>query len=323
MGYFVIVFFLLLMLLGCLFIPRRHAAARIGGVATCAGLVAVFTFFASYTVIPPATVGVKVTFGRVSDEPMLPGPAFVAPWASVVSLEAAQLIVEIKTDPKEPNSSIAMTRDEIPLTTLDVGLPFQLNPALAPRVYAILRDRYAATVLAPAAHSAVREAATRLSWREATTEKREEFRAVMREEFAKQVQAALVSNGLTEAEAKVAFVFPAVQLRAVLPPQRILSANAERQAATVDLERQTVLTQIAEQQAQRRTQEGNGIKNLFEQLPTGYSADDVYKVLTAVSIKEQADALSRAVEENRITMMVMPYNAAVPAVPHQAPPAPR
>ena len=290
---------------------QRATGSLVAIVAAICGICWTAAF--SWTSIGPAMVGVQTTFGAVNLNDELPeGGHWTRPWVSVAELDTQQILIEIKTDPGQPNTSIAMTKDEIPLTTLDVGFPVQMNPAMAPRVYGRFRGNYVQTLLVPAAHSAVREAATRLTWREATVQKRDEFTRTLHEEFSASVRRNLVAAGLTQQEADAAFVIPGVQLRAVLPPARILGANAERQAASVDLERQQVLTQIAEQEAVRRRQEGIGIRNLFEQLPEGYSTQDVLNILTAVARKEEAEAMHRAVVDGRVQTMVIPYGSSAP-----------
>lgn len=280
----------------------------------CVFLAASLTLLASWTQVPAGQVGVQTLFGRVLPEPLGEGLSFTSPLVSVVRLDAAQRVIDVRSDERGGKSgpaATAMTRDQIGLPTLDVGFPYGLNPALAPKVYARFRGRYEQTVLMPAAQFAVREAAARTTWLEAAITAHDGFARALQSEFSGFVERNLAAVGFTPAEAKAAFVFPGVQLRAVLPPQRILAANAEYQAAQVDLRRQDTLNQIAQKQAERRGQEGQGIDNLFARLPKGYNADDVYKIMMAVAAKENADALMRAVEEGKVNLLALPFQTGI------------
>lgn len=92
------------------------------------------------------------------------------------------------------------------------------------------------------------------------------------------------------------------------------NAIAERVAAEEDLKRQVVLTKIAKQEAERRENEGLGVKKLFAQLPKGFSAREIQLVLSAISEKVRADAIMKAIESDRVQTMVISGNSPV-AVP--------
>jgi len=73
----------------------------------------------------------------------------------------------------------------------------------------------------------------------------------------------------------------------------------------VNLERQTILNQIAEREAERRGNEGLGIKMLFDQLPKGFSAEQLQGLLYALADKQRADSMLKAVERDQVKVMIM------------------
>jgi regulator of protease activity HflC (stomatin/prohibitin superfamily) len=304
----------------CLLSAKRKdasAPAILGGALAALALV---TLAFSWTPIPSAKVGVVTVFGKVQPGVLGEGQNWTAPWARVVECDLTLGLIDIQST-DAANAVVAVTKDRVGLPTLSVGFLYQPNALLQAKLYERFRGNLLRTVLEPAAHNAIREATAQMTWEEAVVDKRDVLIQRMQEEFAKFVTESLVSAGLTREEAKAAFTFPAVQLRSVLPPKRILDANAELQAASIDLQRQAILTQIAGQVAERQRNQGTGIKNMFEQLPAGYASEDVYRVMSAVALKEQADALTRAVEEGKIQMMVVPYQGAVASMLPEMPAA--
>jgi regulator of protease activity HflC (stomatin/prohibitin superfamily) len=267
------------------------------------------TLASTWVQVPAAHIGIQTRFGRVLPEALGEGGTFISPLTHVTTIDNAQRVIDIKSGGPGSAAAVAMTSDQVGLATLDVGFPYSLNIALAPKLYEKFRGRYEDTLLLPAAQFAVREASSQMTWVEATITRHEDFARALQNQFTLFVERNLTAVGFTPAEAQAAFVFPGAQLRGVLPPQRILAANAEYQAAQVDLRRQDTMTQIASKQAERRAQEGQGIDNLFQHLPKGYSSDDVYKIMMAVSAKENADALTRAIEEGKVSTMVVPYQS--------------
>lgn len=298
-------------ILGGIYIP--HSTARKRVVLVGVALQLLFTAFNSFTIIETRRMGIVTHFGQVVSEVALPaGPHLVSPFSSVIELPATQLLIDVNEGSEKDAALASMSKDRIGLR-INVAFPIQLNPELAPRIY---REYYNWTegLARPSALSAIRMAAARYDWTDAAVEKNDEFAREMTSHFQAQLIDRLTKVGLSADDAKRAFSIPIVQLRSILPPERLLQANSERQAAQVDLERQAVLTQIAEQEARRRKQDGVGIANLFEQLPKGFNAQDIALILGAVSTKTQADALMRSVEDGKVQTMVIPYAAGMPAV---------
>lgn len=291
----------------CVPVPRIRGFIVTGGTA----LLLFLTAFSSFTVIDTREMGIVTHFGEVVSDVALPsGPHMVSPFSSVVKLPSTQLLLDINEGSAKDAALASMSRDRIGLR-INVAFPIQLSPDLAPRIY---REfiHWPESLARPSALSAIRMAAARYDWSDAAVEKNDEFAREMTNHFQAQLIDRMVKVGISLDDAKRAFSIPVVQLRSILPPDRLLQANSERQAAQVDLERQTVLTQIAEQEARRRKQDGVGISNLFEQLPKGFTAQDIALILGAVSTKTQSDALMRSVEDGKVQTIVIPYSAGGP-----------
>jgi len=149
------------------------------------------------------------------------------------------------------------------------------------------------------------------AWVDASIAKRAEVEQRLTEETARAVVADLQSLGFSEVEAKSAVTFAPVLLREILPDTKVLNAIAERVASEEDLKRQKILTQIAEEIAERRAQEGVGVGKLFAKLPTGFSPSQIKEVLLALAEKERADALMKAVETGKVNVMVLPSSTPI------------
>ncbi len=110
-----------------------------------------------------------------------------------------------------------------------------------------------------------------------------------------------------------------IQIRRIAPPRALLAAESDRLAAAVNLERQVVLNQIAEKEAERRGNEGLGIRMLFDQLPKGFTAEQLQGLLYALADKQRADSMLKAVERDQVKVMVMggsaPGSAGTPPPP--------
>lgn len=125
-----------------------------------------------------------------------------------------------------------------------------------------------------------------------------------------------IGKGLDEKQAGEVFVILPVQLRKVLPPEKVQNSINEKIATDQDFQRQQTLTRIAEQIAVRRKNEGKGISNLFAELPKDIKPNDMANLLEAMSKKENADALMKAVETGQLKIAVFSNGTPV-AIPAQ------
>ncbi len=273
--------------------------------------VAIVLIMFSMITVQVGTVKVVTVFGRVQEEAYGPGLHFVFPAARAEPMVVRRQIFELSggslDDPDavaDGQRTLALSADRIPLA-IDLNFPYQLNPDLAWKVFANIGPNYQVELLAPAARSSVREAAASFSWTDAVSGRREELEERIHTVFRQTVVSNLAGAGFTQEEAAEALTLMPPQIRRMSPPRRILAAVGEVLAADEELKRQQTLVQVAEKEAERRAKEGSGVRMLIEQLPAGYSPEQMTQFLHSLADKQRADAMMRAVERDQVKVMVM------------------
>lgn len=263
-----------------------------------------FLVMRSVKIVDPGTVQVKTLFGKVSQTVYGEGFHLVNPFASFHEMNIrAQLF-----DYTENNKAQALSADGTPLE-VDTGFKFTLEPAYAWKVYQRLgTERRYRGLIGSSARESIRSAVAKYNWKDAATTKRDEMALTMRHFFEDSIVKELKALGFNDSEAQGAFHVTAVNLRRVIPPQKVLNAISEKVAAQEDLQRQKSLTAIAEEAARRRANEGIGVKRLFDELPKDFTASQIAVVLEAIANKERADAMMKAVEAGDVNVMVMNGN---------------
>jgi regulator of protease activity HflC (stomatin/prohibitin superfamily) len=254
------------------------------------------TAVSSVVQIETGMIGVGKSFGKTFKSSFGPGINLVKPWTDIVLYDGLRM--------EFPYEGIVIANDQNPLT-VSIGFAIRLNPDLAWRIQTTVGEDYFANLIVPAGQTAVREGFAAFSWTLAATSSRDEVQAKIDERFKHIVTRQLIAAGLSEQEASSALSFSPVQLRQSLPDQKVLNAVAEKTAAQQDLERQETLTKISQEEAKRRSHEGDGVKNLFDKLPDNFSPDDIFKVLSALSAKTRADAMLKAVESGEVKTVIM------------------
>lgn len=259
--------------------------------------------------VPAGHVGVPVMFGAVSDYTITEGVSLVSPLETIVKMDGRRYQYDFGGDDR----LISVSADENPLT-MDVAFPITLRPDSANLVYQRIGgdDRYRRQ-LRTHAREAVRRVVARYEWNDVVTKKRDEVARELRIAFERNVTQDLIAHGFSELQAGKAFIFSDVQMRRALPDQKVLNAIAEKVASQQDLERQEVLTEIAQEEANRRANEGAGVSNLFAELPDGFTPEQIRLILDATSNKTKAEALMRAVESGKVEFMVLD-GGALPSV---------
>lgn len=318
MGYIVTFIFFMLGALVLGYIARRlPASARSDrnftkiAALVCATIALFITAFNSVTVVGKTDVGVIDVFGVTQEyDVLMPGLNFHAPWANVT--EYYQLRREFTHGGEKDAPLLAMTSDQNPLT-VTVGFATKLNPAIAGRLQKEVGSYHFDTLIKPLGLTAIRDGIAQFAWADTAGAKRELTAEAIREAFKRQLIEQLQKSGLTETEAKSAFTVYPVQLREALPDPKILNSIAEKNASEQDLQRQNILTQIAEREAERRQNEGTGVSNLFTALPEGFSADEIATVLQALATKTRAEAMMKAVENGQVSTIIMNGDTATPA----------
>lgn len=290
--------------------PKRRRYI-LGGIVT--GWLVV-TVKLSVLMVSPGSVAVADLFGKVQTRTYGEGIHIILPSITVREMSIRRQSLHFSSESRDGRAVTALSADRNPLD-IDVSFPFRLNSNVAWKVYQRIGMGYGRQLIFPSARSAVRDAVSQFPWVEASIEKLPEVAALMQAKFEARLIADLVKAGFSETEAKGAFTVMPVQLRKILPDAKVRNAIAERVAAEEDLKRQVVLTQIAKQEAERRANEGLGVKKLFAELPKGFNANEIQQVLSAISEKVRADAIMKAIESDKVQTLVISGNSpiAVPA----------
>jgi regulator of protease activity HflC (stomatin/prohibitin superfamily) len=272
---------------------------------------------ASVTIVDAGTVKVAKLFGKMQQKSYPPGFQLVNPLAELHTMNVRRMTYDF-TDKSTVRS---LSSDRVVLE-LDIAFPLALNPAYAWKIFERIGPQQTfMRQFDSAARTALRDVVAEYDWKRAATAARSEIAEKAGERFEGYLVRDLQGIGFTEEEARATFTVLPVQLRRVQPPAKVLNAISEKVAAQEDLERQKTLTQIAEETALRRAKEGLGVKKLFEELPQGFSPTQISIVLRALADKARADALMKAVEGDRINIMVVD-GGATPAVTLPPPASP-
>ncbi|MGM4906792.1 SPFH domain-containing protein [Tardiphaga sp. 866_E4_N2_1] len=306
-------------------VPRRF----VFGLPILAVLAVVIAY--SFMIVQPGSTQVVVTFGKVQERRYDPGFHIVVPGSRHDIVWTRRQIFELSAlDPDavtatgagqtpEAQRTLALSSDGIALSA-DITFPYQVNADIAWKVFTDIGPEYESALLIPAARAAVRQAVASFNWTDAVSSRRQDLEQLIHTDFKKLVNDNLKGAGFTTEQAENAFTLMAPQIRRLAPPKPILSAVSDRAASLVNLERQSVLNQIAEREAQRRANEGLGIKKLVDQLPKEMRPEQLQGLLYALADKQRADSMLKAVEHNQVKVMVMGggSNAPVVSVPPPA-----
>lgn len=270
---------------------------------------------ASVTIVDAGTVKVAKLFGKMQQKSYPPGIQIVNPLAELHTMNVRRDTYDFTDD-----ATVRSLSSDRVVLEVDIAFPLALNPAYAWKVYERIGPRRTfKRQFDSAARTAVRDVVAQYDWKVAATTSRDQLAHDARDTFQRYLVEDLQGVGFSEQEAKATFTVLPVQLRRVQPPDKVLNAISEKVAAQEDLERQKTLTQIAEETALRRAKEGLGVKKLFDELPDGFSPTQISIVLRAIADKRRADALMKAIEGDRVNVMVVDGGAA-PAVPVTGPP---
>ena len=299
----------------------RYRQGAFGGAAVLFLIGVAAILGTAIRIVPPGHVAVATLFGAVQEGVFDEGLHVVNPFYQFQEFSIRRTMFDFRgSEDRNGNrlgsagsEIVSVSADSTPLR-IDVGFPLRLNGPVAWKVFQRIGSQrvIARQLVIPAARSAVRDAVAGFSWRDAATVSRDKLAERIEARFRSLVERDLVAAGFPEEEARNTFTVQPVQLRRVLPPQKVLNAVAEKIAAEEDLERQRTLTQIAEEEARRRQNEGRGVKNLFGELPEGFSPGEIREVLSAIADKVRAEAMMKAVETGQVQVVVM--NGTEPAL---------
>ena len=324
MAFFLLILAVFALLAALLLLARagaRHRAAASVGSGTLFVIAAGLVIATAVRIVPPGHVGVATLFGAVQPGVYEEGLHVVNPFYSLEEFSVRRTMFDFRGAESGGNGRlgsagaeiVSVSADSTPLR-VDLGFPLRLNGPIAWKVFQRIGPQRAVALqlVVPAARSAVRDAVAGFTWRDAATGSRDKLAARIEARFRELVEQDLIAAGFPEEEARQTFTIQPVQLRKVLPPNKVLNAVAEKIAAEEDPERQKTLTQIAEEEARRRQNEGRGVNNLFAELPQGFSPSQIREVLGAIADKTRAEAMMKAVETGQVQVVVM--NGGQPAI---------
>ena len=317
MAFFLLILAVFALLAALLLLAKagaRHRAGAMVGAGTLFAVALALVVATAIRIVPPGHVGVATLFGAVQPGVYEEGLHVVNPFYSLEEFSIRRSMFDFRGAETNGNGRlgsagaeiVSVSADSTPLR-VDVGFPLRLNGPIAWKVFQRIGPQrvVARQLVIPAARSAVRDAVAGFTWRDAATGSRDKLAARIEARFRELVERDLVAAGFPEDEARATFTIQPVQLRKVLPPNKVLNAVAEKIAAEEDLERQKTLTRIAEEEARRRQNEGRGVNNLFAELPEGFTPGEIRQVLSAIADKVRAEAMMKAVETGQVQVVVM------------------
>lgn len=306
----------LFVVLGCIiislvgvWIKRRNSGERsemrlaTGLIFTGPVLAALIGLVFSFTIVQPGHIVFQRTFGNLSESTHGNGIHFLNPFSKIIERNIQRRAVNYTGD----RTAVGLTRNQVALT-VDVTVPWMLNAASAPVLYERYGDMEEVQALInSSSRKAIRDCTSALDWQDAVAESgRAQMSTCISETVAAVAIEDLMQAGLTERQSQEAFTFPAAQVRQMTPrDKRILAAVAEEQAAVIDLRRQETLTAIAEEEANRRANEGAGVRKMMDELPSGYSVSQMAAIINANANKTTAEAFLRSVENGNPNITVI------------------
>jgi regulator of protease activity HflC (stomatin/prohibitin superfamily) len=267
---------------------------------------------------------VTTWFGSVQQSFREEGVSFVNPMARTAELSVQRRTIDF-SDRKDMGSSEnpvngpsvgVITHDQNSFK-VDISLPYALQPGMAWKLYQKIgqSDRaIEAKLMETNARSAITETFASKDWVEATTTGRDLTAKAIGHAFSARVAQDLTTYGFSVQEASGAIVYGEPQIREIGLSPKLVNSIDERLATAQQVERQKDLTNIAALEAERRANEGAGVQKLFDKLPKA-SAQDIATILNALATKQQADALTKAVESGKVQVFPIPVggNLALPA----------
>ena len=281
--------------------PKFSGGQRVLGVIAGLAVWVITTVGAAIQTVDAGKVKVLKLFGAQQEGFIPEGLHLINPLATTIEMDTRRRVINFSGQ----DTIESLSSDNV-LMTIDASIPFILNPQMAWKINQRYGPSYEGALILPAARSAVRDAISAQPWNTVTSESgRAQLADLIARRLEQVVRSDLVQAGFSSDEAKATFTFPNVQIRAITPPQRIIDSINEEQAAQADLRRQVTLTQIAEQEAERRANDGLGVRKMMEALPQNYAVEEMVAVINANNGKTAAEAFMKAVESGNPNITVV------------------
>ena len=287
---------------------------HLGWAAICSAALLVGTLVSSLTIIESGEASTLREFGIVTNQDLGEGVYLIAPWKNAnTNYSVRRNYVEFSDTSGNP--LIALSKDPTEIQ-VDLLQPYQLHIGYFGNLYSKIGgpQTFQRTVLAKALASAVRDTSPKYGWKDAAALKKNQFAKDISVSFKSKVTASLINSGFTQKEVDSIITFHPLELRRARPTSdAIVNAVSDKLAELEELEKQETTTKISKEVAKRRTNEGKGISNLFGKLPKRYSPEQVSSVLHAMADKTRADAMMKAVSQDKtnLTLMAVPSTTAI------------
>lgn len=283
---------------------------RIGGFVLIGLLILILGINALATV-QSGTVKTQKLFGKYKKGYITGGINLVNPFADLETTNIQRNAITVQDGDDDPGMS-STTRDEIQANVqANFSFAFSQEYIWWLRTYIGDDKKIISQIIEKAAQSATRDVLASYTLQEARISKRSQLEEDLKKAFFEGIVSNLPKGkGLSDKELQdVIKVFP-TQLMDIKPDEKVINALNEKKATEIDLEKQKTLTNIAQEVANRRQQEGQGIKKMFDELPKGYTAQDVADILEASANKTRAESMLKAVENGQVTSIIYEGTAA-------------
>ncbi len=273
-------------------------------------LIPIVWLYGSAVVVDSGEVKVARLFGKIQKEVLREGLHFVNPLKDWETVNIQRNSIQVQDGDQSPGMK-STTKDNIQ-ATVQANFAFMINPDYAWWVtkYIGRREKIVSELIEKASQSATRDALAHFQLEQAQITMRTNFEKMLREQFAENILANLPLKEISAKELEKIFLILPTQLMDVTPDPKVANALSEKKATEITLEQQITLTSIAKEQANRRKEEGTGIRKLFDELPAGRSAADVALILDATANKTRAEALMKAVTDGKVSFGVFEGNNA-------------
>ncbi len=194
----------------------------------------------SCTVVKQGEVGVKRTFGRYADRPYTEGLRAFNPFTSV--------IVKVPVQTENMEVSLNLPSKEGLNIRADISILYNLQPSKAPDILREIGRSYEANVILPVFRSTVADVTARYFAKDMHTGQR----AIIEEAIKTQMGGLLKDRGI---------IIEAVLIKSIQLPANLARAIEEKLEAEQRALRMEFVLQEAQQEAQRRRIEAEGVRD--------------------------------------------------------------
>ncbi len=254
------------------------------------------TLYQSLAIVPTGTIRVASMFGNIKhgfyDGT---GIQIVNPLLYLEELDAKRVEIDLQYADEKNTPIVTGTKDDNFLT-VDAIFAYQIDKSLAYKVLATIGSTYPEKMRAMAM-VALRQGVAKHTWTESVKQSSKTEDAILAE-YKSIVSQQLIGAGFSKEEAANAFIFYPVQLRKAVPDEKVLNATANKLAEQENLATMATLTEQAKEIANRRREEGSGLRKLVLSL-TGkpddtaitWTPEQLAMVINAIANQERATGM--------------------------------